>query len=93
MGWESRGGGRGRYYTRSKRAGGRVTREYIGAAGNPLVELVAAADVLREAADVFRRGRGPGEDPDNLKGPLTASPSYRGQFAEASVWRAIATLW
>jgi len=50
-------------------------------------------DVLREAADVFRRGRGPGEDPDNLKGPLTASPSYRGQFAEASVWRAIATLW
>jgi hypothetical protein len=29
--------------------GGRVVREYIGAAGDPLVELVAAADNLRQA--------------------------------------------
>ena len=50
-------------------------------------------DVLRDAANVFRRGRGLGYDPDNLKVPLTASPSYRGQFAEDSIWRAIATPW
>jgi hypothetical protein len=31
-------------------------------------------DVLRDAADVFRRGSGLGDDPDDLKGPLTASP-------------------
>jgi hypothetical protein len=50
-------------------------------------------EVLREAADVFRRGRGLGDGPDNLKVPLTDSPSYRGQFAEASIWRAVARPW
>jgi hypothetical protein len=49
MGWESRRSCRGRYYTRSKRANGRVVREYVGTAGDPLVELVAAADALRRA--------------------------------------------
>jgi hypothetical protein len=50
-------------------------------------------DVLRDAADVFRQGRGLGDDPDNLEVPLTASLGYRGKFAEASIWRAIATPW
>jgi hypothetical protein len=50
-------------------------------------------DLLRDAADVFRRGSGLGDGPDNLKVPLTASPSNRDQFAEASIWRAIATPW
>ena len=50
-------------------------------------------DVLRDAADVFRRGHGLGDDPDNLKVPLIASPSYRGQFAEASFWRAALAPW
>jgi hypothetical protein len=40
-------------------------------------------DVLRDAADVFRRGRGPGDGPDNLKVPLIASPSYRDQLFKA----------
>jgi hypothetical protein len=50
-------------------------------------------NVLREAADVFRRGHGAGDDPDNLKVPLTAGPSHRGQFAEASIWRAALAPW
>jgi hypothetical protein len=50
-------------------------------------------EVLRDAADVFRRGRGPGDGPDNLIVPLIVSPGCRGQFAEASVWRAVAAPW
>jgi hypothetical protein len=49
--------------------------------------------LLREVGDVFRRGCGAGDDPDNLNVPLTASPSCRGQFAEASFWRAVAAPW
>jgi hypothetical protein len=40
-------------------------------------------EVLREAADVFRRGRGLGDGPDNLKVPLITSPSYREQVFKA----------
>jgi hypothetical protein len=36
--------------------------------------------LLREAADVFRRGRGPGDDPDGLNTPLAAGPSCREFF-------------
>jgi hypothetical protein len=50
-------------------------------------------EVLREAADVFRRGRGADDDPDNLKVPLLVSPGCRGQFAGASVWRAALAPW
>jgi hypothetical protein len=58
-------------------------------------------DVLRDAAAVFRGGRGLGDDPDNLIVPLIASPGCREQlakgmvipatgdtFAGASIWRA-----
>jgi hypothetical protein len=40
-------------------------------------------EVLRDAADVFRRGREADDDPDNLKGPLITSPSYREQIFKA----------
>jgi hypothetical protein len=63
-------------------------------------------DVLRDAADVFRGGRGLGDDPDHLIVPLIASPGCRERLAEgmvipatgetfagASIWRAVAAPW
>jgi hypothetical protein len=50
MGWESRKNG-GRYYTRSRRVGGRVVREYIGTG------RVAEAIAYLEARDREERDR------------------------------------
>lgn len=53
MGWERRARG-GQFYTRSRRVGGRVVREYVGA--GVLAEVAAALDALeRERAAEHRR--------------------------------------
>ena len=45
MGWQLRGNER--YYTRSRRVGGKVTRIYVGK--GPVAELAAALDATRKA--------------------------------------------
>jgi len=49
MAWETRPGSTRRYYYRCARIDGKVAKHYIGAAGDPVVRLVAGADELDEA--------------------------------------------
>lgn len=80
MAWERRKRG-GLYYTRSRRVGGRVVREYIGC--GPAAELFAAMDELdRERRETARADLR--YERERLEGVLVALRSL-GQATEALV--------
>jgi hypothetical protein len=84
MSWETRGG-RGRYYTRSKRVGGRVRREYVGS--GLLAELAAAEDALhREAREREARDRPTERERlEALDAPLGALDALTGALYRAAL--------
>lgn len=80
MGWE-----RGRYYTRSRREGGRVVREYVGS--GPDAALIARFDEMerdhRESERITARMER--EELDALDAPLLALDDLADLLARAAL--------
>ena len=53
MGWETRSGSHGRYYTRTRRVGNGYRREYIGT--GPAADAIAALDAQARAERAIAR--------------------------------------
>lgn len=72
MAWETRKG-RGHYYTRSKRVGGRVVREYVGT--GPGAEAEASADASKRSRRLAER-----EDWNRRRAELEATSEVVERF-------------
>jgi hypothetical protein len=82
--WENRERG-GPYYTRSRREGGRVRREYVGS--GPFAELCARSDkVLREKRELERlEGREHVARTEALAEPLEELDELAGALVRAAL--------
>jgi len=77
MGWESRGRGKRRYYTRSRWVDGRVVREYIGS--GPAAEIAALEDEYKRQQREEEAASWKEE-----KERLEASAAFLGELAQVS---------
>lgn len=84
MGWETRSRG-GRYYTRSRREGGRVVREYVGT--GLIAELAAAQDAAERAERRAKREalRSRGDDDDEAEAAVDDLCRVTGVLVRASL--------
>jgi hypothetical protein len=84
MGWETRNG-RGRYYTRSRREGGRIVREYVGC--GPLADDTARLDAMFRELD--QQERHSWEAVQAEQTAITARVAAADEIVEALSWAAL----
>jgi hypothetical protein len=98
MAWETRRGGRRRYYTRSVRQGSRVVREYLGRGA--AAELASSLDAVRRIEREFEARVARAEDEAHARATspleqlcrlsdllLSTSLTHQGFHKHGGVWR------